>query len=530
VLAILFLRGEDPVPSTPFVGETVYLATFLFVAFVVGATTEALRQARTQAEARTEELEHLTVELEAQMEEVQTLSEDLQTSNDSLSAALAAAERMTSRTKALQEVTAALSQARTEGEVADVVLGTGLSVVEGARGVLVRVDGEHFEFMRRSGYAPDVDPGAPALSSDGDTPLALAVKTGVPVWLRSPEEYRARFPGAYERFGVVSATQAYVAVPLRHGAEIVGALAVGFAKPSAAGAADEAFTLLLAQAAADALFRARSYDAERAARHEAEMLAQARADVLGIVAHDLRNPLNVIGSSSSVLLELDAPSSDRQRMLEFMKRAVGQMNRLIGDLLDATSLQAGRLTLTFSDVDIRKIVQESEAMFRQPAKEKRVGLQTKWPDVECHARADEGRVLQALGNLIGNALKFTNAGGSVTLSAQCANGEIVFRVEDTGPGIPAEHQDHLFDSFWQARDGDRRGVGLGLAITKGIVSAHGGRIWVESTLGAGSAFSFALPIEAHSDRDGHAAVEVTNVMAARRPSPPNDGEHRAEMR
>jgi signal transduction histidine kinase len=314
------------------------------------------------------------------------------------------------------------------------------------------------------------------------------------VWLRSRDEYRARFSWAFEQLEAPGATQAYLAVPLRQGEEIVGVLEMSFLESSARGVADQAFTLLLAQAAADALRRARSYDIERGARREAETLAQARADVLGIVAHDLRNPLNVIGSSVQLLLELEMPAVQRRGMLEIMQRAGQQMDRMIRDLLDATRLRAGRLSLVLRDVDARVALQETEATFRHVADAQHVRLQILASDHACLVRADEGRVLQALGNLVGNALKFTGAGGCVSLSAQRSGDDVVFCVADTGPGIAAAHQDRLFDRFWQARDGDRRGVGLGLTIAKGIVDAHGGRIWVDSTPGVGSTFAFAIPV------------------------------------
>jgi signal transduction histidine kinase len=216
--------------------------------------------------------------------------------------------------------------------------------------------------------------------------------------------------------------------------------------------------------------------------------------VLAIVAHDLRNPLNLIGSSSQLLTELEPAPEQRRRLHGVLQRAVRQMNRLIGDLLDATRLQAGRLTLDLSEVDVGGIVREAEEMFVHAAAEQRIHLKAAAPGHECRVRADSGRVLQALGNLIGNALKFTGAGGTVTFTADCTRDEVVFRVVDTGPGIAEDQQARLFDSFWQARNGDRRGVGLGLAITKGIVDAHGGRIWVDSAPGAGSTFSFAIPV------------------------------------
>jgi signal transduction histidine kinase len=165
---------------------------------------------------------------------------------------------------------------------------------------------------------------------------------------------------------------------------------------------------------------------------------------------------------------------------------------LIGDLLDATQLQAGRLSLDLSDIEAGKVVREADETLRQSAVQRGIDLLSEPPEQECFVRADEGRLLQVIGNLVGNALKFTAVGGSVRLSARPSEFEVIFSVADNGPGIPQEHQVHLFDSFWQARSGDRRGVGLGLSITKDIVNALGGRLWVESTVGVGSTFSFAL--------------------------------------
>ncbi|HKG90931.1 MAG TPA: ATP-binding protein [Gemmatimonadaceae bacterium] len=477
VLAIAFFIGlpSQATGAVPGVAHAVYLAVFLLVAFIIGATTESLRVAR------------------------------------------AAAEAAATRATRLQEVTAALSQASTEREVTAVVLDSGFAVIQGACGCLARVDGNRFEVIGATGFAPDVEARVRALTLDDPTPLTLAVTSGEPVWLRSAEELRRRFPRAYECFGVLGETQAHAGVPLRHGGEIVGGIAVSFTGPTALGAADQAFTLLVAQAAADAMFRARGYDAERGARREAEMRAQARADVLGIVAHDLRNPLNLISSSSTLLLEQDdLPPAQRRKMLEINQRAVRQMNRLIADLLDATRLQAGRLTLDVAELDARTLVRETDETLRPTAAERRVELRSEPPEQECAIRADEGRLLQVLGNLVGNALKFTPPGGHVTLSARPNGSEVVFSVVDDGPGIPLEHQPRLFDGFWQGRDGDRRGVGLGLTITKGIVEAHGGRIWLESTVGVGSTFSFAIPAAPNRHRAEPGPGDLPDGGAARK--------------
>ncbi|MDB4890529.1 MAG: two-componenthybrid sensor histidine kinase [Gemmatimonadetes bacterium] len=423
----------------------------------------------------------------------QEVSANLRASHQSLSTALADAETVALHMMQLQEVTAALSKARTEDEVADIVLRMGLGVVAGVAGVLARVDGESFQRIAAVGFAPELQERVLAMTRADECPLISVAKSGEQLWLRSRDEHVNSFGLVYERLGI-PAPEASAAVPLFHGSEIVGVLSVIFENASAFGAVKQAFTLLLAQVAADALARARSYDVERGARRGAESIAQARADVLAIVAHDLRNPLSVISSSSALLLEMDElPIGQRRKLLETTQRAARRMNRLIGDLLDATRLQAGRLTLELRDVDACKIIRESEETLGPSAAERHIDLRVFAPDSDCWVRADEGRLLQVIGNLVGNALKFTTEGGRVTLSAERRECEVVFNVSDNGPGIPAEDQSRLFESFWQARSGDSRGVGLGLSITKDLVSALEGRLWVDSVVGSGSTFAFALP-------------------------------------
>jgi signal transduction histidine kinase len=286
--------------------------------------------------------------------------------------------------------------------------------------------------------------------------------------------------------------QTYLATPLIHGGETVGALALHFKEAAAVGASDRTFTLLLAQAAATALHRARSYDAELDKRRRAELLAQAREDVLGVVAHDLRNPLNLIQMTAELMIDEELPLARRKELLEIGMRAAKQMNRLIEDLLDTVRLQAGRLTLEVETVSVGAIMKQAEETFRPLAEKRHLRFESAAED-GANVRADPSRVAQVVGNLIGNAIKFTPENGSVRLSATRGETQVEFRVIDNGPGIPADSVPHLFDSFWQARLTDRRGVGLGLTIAKGIVEAHGGRMWVESSLGEGSTFHFTLP-------------------------------------
>jgi signal transduction histidine kinase len=238
----------------------------------------------------------------------------------------------------------------------------------------------------------------------------------------------------------------------------------------------------------------RSYDAERQKRHDAELLANAREDVLGLVAHDLRSPLNLIITTADLLLEEKLDPARQRQLLEVAMRAGKQMNRLIGDLLDTVRLQAGKFSLDLEDVPVASIFRQASESLLPAAQKRNIRLDIIPPADGILVRADPLRVAQLVGNVVGNAIKFTPEKGSVMVRAAPAGERVVVQVTDTGPGIPPSDIPHLFDNFWQARNNDHRGVGLGLAIAKGVAEAHGGRIWCESTVGVGSTFSFTLPI------------------------------------
>jgi signal transduction histidine kinase len=222
-------------------------------------------------------------------------------------------------------------------------------------------------------------------------------------------------------------------------------------------------------------------------------MARARKEVLGIVAHDLRNPLGVVSSTVQMLAELDLPAHERTKLLGAGKRAVRQMNRLVGDLLDITRIDTGRLMLEIEDLPVSTVLANAEENVQHIADERNIALTVEQRDPELRAYMDRSRLVQLLGNLLGNAIKITQPGGSVSLRAWRDGDDAIFEVADNGPGISATDQARLFDKYWQARSTDRRGVGLGLAISKGIVEAHGGRLWVESEPGVGSRFYFTIP-------------------------------------
>jgi len=173
------------------------------------------------------------------------------------------------------------------------------------------------------------------------------------------------------------------------------------------------------------------------------------------------------------------------------------MSRLVEELLDATRIEAGRLRIRRGRVAVQQLVRDAVEAHRRLASAS-VELRAEIPDAPLEIWGDRDRLLQVLDNLIGNAVKFTDPPGRITVGATPSHDEVVFTVTDTGIGIPSDALPHLFDRFWQARTTDRQGLGLGLAIAKGIVDAHGGRIWAESELGEGTTFRFSIPVAASS--------------------------------
>jgi two-component system, chemotaxis family, sensor kinase Cph1 len=223
---------------------------------------------------------------------------------------------------------------------------------------------------------------------------------------------------------------------------------------------------------------------------------RARDDLVAVVSHDLRNPLNVVQMQASLLLGGMGASGEPTRRLrasaERIQRAVNRMNSLIQDLLDLAKIEAGRFIVEGTAQSPQEIVNEA-LMVMQPLAEQRsielrVDVASSPPVV-----ADRDRIYQVLANLIGNALKFTSQGGTVRLRVRPQDGQVVFSIIDDGPGIPEDTLPHLFDRYWQARRTAKLGTGLGLFIARGIVEAHRGKIWVDSEVGHGSAFHFSLP-------------------------------------
>ena len=238
--------------------------------------------------------------------------------------------------------------------------------------------------------------------------------------------------------------------------------------------------------------------------HERERSDKAlamRDDFMGIVSHDLLNLLNAMVGMSS-LIELEVGREDHvERVVAHarrVQRSGARMRRLVGDLVDVASIEAGMLAVTRAIGHPADVVTEAVETFQAQASGSEISLTTEIAPEVPSFPFDAARILQVLCNLLSNALKFTPAQGSIVVRLEQVEENVVYSVSDTGEGIPDDKLEAVFDRFVQLTKNDRRGVGLGLFISKCIVQGHGGRIWVESRMGGGSTFCFSLPMKANT--------------------------------
>ena len=283
-----------------------------------------------------------------------------------------------------------------------------------------------------------------------------------------------------------------VCVPLVARGNMLGAIALGRDESSEPFTdTDRQFCEDIARRAALSIDNARLYQ-------RAQDAIRQRDVVLGIVSHDLRDPLSAIRMCVTGLEHgMQHDSAERAELLSAIRNSVDWAQGLIADLLDIASIESGKLSFEPRPIDPVIVIARAAHLFDPAAREKSVSLTATSPDELPAVMADERRTLQVLSNLVSNALKHTKPGGQIRVTAQPLEGEVVFAVEDDGPGIPDDEVPKLFDRFWHARRGtEQAGTGLGLAIAKGIVEAHGGSIWVETAVGSGSRFKFSLPLSA----------------------------------
>jgi signal transduction histidine kinase len=241
---------------------------------------------------------------------------------------------------------------------------------------------------------------------------------------------------------------------------------------------------------------------EQRSHIETKMTLTTRDQLLAVVSHDLRDPLTSIVLNADVIRSLLEKGIPDPKVLlapiESIERNTSRMERLIDSLLDVESMTHGNLRLHKETFDLAETIQECTDLFAPVAKKYSINISYKMGEHPLFCEFDRDRITQTISNLVSNAIKFSPNGGSVELATRKIGDEVLVTVSDTGPGIPEEKKELVFERFSQLLTKNRRGIGLGLFISKWLVEAHGGHIWVTSKLGKGSIFAFTLPTQAHS--------------------------------
>jgi signal transduction histidine kinase len=293
--------------------------------------------------------------------------------------------------------------------------------------------------------------------------------------------------------------RALLIVPLLRPGHIVGALVVRRKEPGEFPKSTIGLLETFADQSVLAIQNARLFREIEEKGRQLELASKHKSQFLANMSHELRTPMNAILGYTELILDniYGEPSEKMRSVLERVQSNGRHLLGLINDVLDLSKIEAGQLTLSLNDYSLKDVVQSVFSAVESLATAKHLALKVEVPAVLPPGHGDEHRITQVLLNLVGNAIKFTEA-GEVAINASTQNGSFTVAVRDTGPGIAKADQTKIFEEFQQADNSSTRkkgGTGLGLAISKRIVELHGGRIWVESKEGHGSTFSFTLPVK-----------------------------------
>lgn len=405
-----------------------------------------------------------------------------------LEAARARAELAGDRAARLQAATAAFSRASTPSEVVHVLVHDGLAALGAQAGAISLLDpsGCTLELMGWVGYDPEVVAPFQALSIEARSPVPDAARTGQPVWLRNSDEWDARYSHRRRRLFELDDAAA-AALPLRMEGRLLGAVWLSFGRPQVFDAEERAFIQALVDQCAQALERARLYEAERRARAEAEAALRAREEFLSIASHELRNPIAAIKGHIQLVQRFHrAGRLDDHRLERILRQVSADSDRLAvltEDLLDVSRLRSGALTLRRRMADLREVVRAAIDDVQSQWQEGQYRVVLEQPDEPVMVRIDPGRIDQVVANLLDNAAKYSPNGGEVRVTLAVDETGAVLRIRDEGIGLPPGAEERIFEPFGRAANAQQRnlpGMGLGLYICRQIVASHGGRMGVES--------------------------------------------------
>jgi signal transduction histidine kinase/DNA-binding response OmpR family regulator len=416
------------------------------------------------------------------------------------------AERARERTQRLQEVTARLAAVLPRDEVARLFV-TQVRAALGARTAwlaLLSDDGRELVAAADEGFEAGAIARFARVAVDVPVPATDVLRTADVLWYPSRAALWAAYPALREPMRDM-AQEAVALLPVTAGNTMLGVMTIGFAEPRDITADELAFATALARQCGLALERARLYDAERtaraeaeAARSEAEEANRAKSEFLARMSHDLRTPLNAIGGYTELVeMEIHGPvTAEQTQVMQRIRRAQQHLLTLINDILSYARLEAGQVRLELEDVQVSHALMELRPLVEPQAEAKGLRLEAGGVGEDVLVRADRERLIQILLNLVSNAVKFTPSGGLVSITCADTAGEVSIHVRDTGPGIPDDRLDEIFDPFVQVGRSSaerRQGVGLGLAISRELARMMEGELRVRSVVGEGATFVLTLP-------------------------------------
>jgi PAS domain S-box-containing protein len=411
------------------------------------------------------------------------------------------------RVRRLYAVAAALSEAVTPEDVARVTVHQGIAAVGATAGslVLLSEDGANMEMAGSVGYPAEVIGRWKRFPVDAPLPLAEAAMRGEPVFIESPEDRLARYP-ALAPLNANKATNSSACLPLKSGGRTIGTLGLSFQRRGQFTDDEREFMLSLATQCAQALERARLFEAERHARAGAERASQMKDEFLATLSHELRTPLNAILGWSQILSGGARNEEDLAEGIKTIERNARAQTTIIEDLLDMSRIISGKVRLDVQRVDLSTVMQAASDTVKPAADAKGIRVQLVLDPMAGPVSGDPNRLQQVFWNLLTNAVKFTPRGGRVQVLLERVNSHLEVSVTDTGDGIAPEFLPHVFERFRQADGSTTRrhgGLGLGLAIVKQLVELHGGSIRAKSPgVGHGATFTVSLPLTAvHEDSE-----------------------------
>ncbi|MEH2084829.1 MAG: PAS domain S-box protein [Nostoc sp.] len=414
-----------------------------------------------------------------------------------------AALHVASRITRLQAITAALSESLTPTQVAEVIVEQGIAAL-GASFVFVALltqSGTELEIVRTVGDQQEIIDSSRRFSINAPAPLAEAVRTKQPIWQRPTETRVARYSNLAQEYAQYNYS-AWISIPLIIEGRAIGGMSLAFTEIQKFNQDDRAFMLALAQQCAQAMERARLYEAEQTARKAAENANRIKDEFLAVLSHELRSPLNPILGWSKLLQTKKLDEKTIPQALKTIERNAKLQAQLIEDLLDISRILQGKISLNIYPVDLTSVISAAMETVRLSAEAKSIEMHISLEPNLGQVLGDSSRLQQIVWNLLSNAVKFTPEGGRVDIRlSSCSksnSNSAIIQVSDTGKGIDPNFLPYVFEYFRQENSSTTRkfgGLGLGLAIVRHLVELHGGTVQVESEgEDQGATFTVRLPL------------------------------------